>query len=367
MRVCLFTSSLGCGGAERVAVLVAGWLAQAGHAVRLVTLSDASDDHFACPQGVERIGMRQVGASRHVGTALTSNLRRVKALRRVFVDGGAEVVVSLIDRCNVLALLAARGLSCRKIISERSDPERDPLEGYWAVLRKLTYPSANLHVSQSSYLNAWIARRFPTLACTTIGNPSPTVDGQTLADPSVLDPAGILRMLTVGRLSVEKGQDLLLQAVARSGLASAGKLRLAICGDGPERDNLRALRDRLGLGAAVTFEGTVTDVERYYREADLFVLSSRLEGFPNAMIEAMAYGVPVVASRCRGGVEDILENDACGLSVHPGDADALAQAIVRVHGEPELRVRLARGARARALDYSEQRIAAAWVRAVEGG
>jgi len=138
-----------------------------------------------------------------------------------------------------------------------------------------------------------------------------------------------VRILSVGRLSHEKGHDVLLHAFAKlvNGGAAA---RLTFVGDGPERDTLEALTRELGLEASVEFKGVVLDaaLAAEMTAADLFVLPSRSEGFGVALIEALATGLPVVATRS-GGPQDIVQSGD-GLLVEADDVDALAAGLERV-------------------------------------
>ncbi len=140
---------------------------------------------------------------------------------------------------------------------------------------------------------------------------------------------GAIRLATLGRLSREKGHDLLLRALAMR-LAAGSSLKLTFIGDGPELPALEALADELGVGDHVTFTGTLLgpDVPSAFAESDVFVLPSRSEGFGVALIEALATGLPVVATRS-GGPADIVGPDD-GVLVEAGDASALAHGIADV-------------------------------------
>ena len=156
-----------------------------------------------------------------------------------------------------------------------------------------------------------------------------------------------IRILNVGRLVSVKGQAVLLEAAAllrQRGLEFA----LTIVGDGPLREALRATARDLGIEDNVTFAGSVgqDDIAAHYRNADLFCLPSLREGVPVVLMEAMASGVPVIASRIMGTPE-LVEHDVTGLLVAPGRADALADAIMRLAADRALCERLARGARSR--------------------
>lgn len=364
-RVVVFVASLGSGGAERVAARVCGWLRDAGHEVCLLTLADTASDFYPCPERVQRHGLDLLAPSSSALRAIIANVRRWRAVRGAITAHQADVVLSLGNRSNVLMLLASIGIRCRKLISERADPERPPLSRGWALLRRLSYPFATLHVSQSTYASNWMAQRFPALPCRVIGNAG---DASRAAGPEPRRAAcGSLRIIAVGRLSREKGIDLLLEAVAQARHHCTVLLELAIIGEGEDLGALQAQAARLGLSALVRFAGRVQDVPQQLLSADVFILPSRWEGFPNAMIEAMSLGLPVIAARCRGGVEDILGGDEaqCALGFPPEDVAALAACIVRIAGDASLRQQLGRRAWARAADYSPTRIATAWCQVVE--
>lgn len=138
--------------------------------------------------------------------------------------------------------------------------------------------------------------------------------------------------VTVTRLSPEKGVDLLLEAW---GLvhAQVPEARLVVVGDGPQRTALERQADRLGLNAAVQFIGEVPDVLPYLRASDVFVLSSRSEGLPNALLQAMAVGLPCIATRV-GGIPELIEDGVNGRLVAPEHPGALAETLLSVFGNP---------------------------------
>jgi glycosyltransferase involved in cell wall biosynthesis len=177
--------------------------------------------------------------------------------------------------------------------------------------------------------------------------PAPAIDraGDREAVPGGR-AAGRIHVLSVGRLIFDKGMDVVIEAVA------AARGHLTIAGDGPERERLAA---RAQAGAAdVCFEGAVPRerLDRLYREADVVVLASRRgEGMPNVLLEAFAYGRPVVATPV-GGVTDLVVDGANGLVVPAGDARALAEALRRLRVEAGLAERLRSGARRTAEGYA---------------
>jgi glycosyltransferase involved in cell wall biosynthesis len=164
------------------------------------------------------------------------------------------------------------------------------------------------------------------------------------AIPTVVCPA---------RLSYQKGQDVLLKAwrAVREQVPTA---RLILAGDGPQRLQLELLAADLGIADAIEFAGVVGDLRELFAAADGFVLPSRYEGMPNALLEAMAAGMPCVATRVSGSEDIIIENES-GLLVPPGDPRALASALVTILTERQRASVLGRGARARVVRCFDQR------------
>jgi glycosyltransferase involved in cell wall biosynthesis len=156
--------------------------------------------------------------------------------------------------------------------------------------------------------------------------------------------AGPLRIISVGRLAEPKDFSTLVQALA---LLEPGAARLQILGNGPLREGLEAEVAELGLTGSVELLGEVPDVRPYLAESDVFVLSSLSEGMPLSALEAMAAGLPVVASAV-GGLNEIVVEGETGLLVAPARADELAAALARVDADEELRQRLGRAGRERA-------------------
>jgi glycosyltransferase involved in cell wall biosynthesis len=157
-------------------------------------------------------------------------------------------------------------------------------------------------------------------------------------------PAGVRVLLAAGRLAPEKGHADLLQAAAILKSGQAGDFRLVIVGEGPERANLERQRRELNLNDVVLLAGYQPDIRPYYGLAGLLVLPSHSEGSPNVLLEAMAAGLPIVATRA-GGVAEIAEDQRTALLAPVRDPASLANAIRRLWTDPEAARRLGEEAR----------------------
>jgi glycosyltransferase involved in cell wall biosynthesis len=355
MRLACVISSLRPGGAEGVMARIASGLAARGHDIRLLTL-DSADPGLPLHPAVRVRALGLQGSSAGPLTALAANLRRVSALRRALRSEEPEAVLSFMTETNVLTLLAA-GRSLPVVVAERVHPAHTPFAPAWSALRRAAYPLAAGIAVQTADVPEFFA---PGLRkrCAVIPNPvlppGPDMPGPKRAEQGELEPAvlrtlegwrrqGRRTLLGLGRLVPQKGFDLLLQAFADLAPAHSD-WRLMVLGDGAERPRLEALARELGMSGSTIFPGRTAQPQAALRQADLFVLPSRFEGFPNALLDALACGVPAVAFDCPSGPADIVRHEVDGLLVPPGDVAALSTALARLMADADQR----RGMAARA-------------------
>ncbi|MBJ7599388.1 MAG: hypothetical protein DLM67_03000 [Candidatus Nephthysia bennettiae] len=178
------------------------------------------------------------------------------------------------------------------------------------------------------------------------GSQLPDLSGQPPPPPSAWrleagEPAAVI----LANLTWQKNHEVLLRATAKV-VAGCPSFRLVLIGEGAERSRIEGLVDELGLGESVLLAGSVTEGSRLLRNFRFSVLSSRQESFPNAVVESMAAGVPVVATSV-GGIPELVRHGIDGLLVPPGEPDALAEAMLRLVWDPELATRMGEAARER--------------------
>jgi GalNAc-alpha-(1->4)-GalNAc-alpha-(1->3)-diNAcBac-PP-undecaprenol alpha-1,4-N-acetyl-D-galactosaminyltransferase len=364
VKLLVFIASLQCGGAERVSVTLCNHWAERSWDVTLATFDDGSvPPFFPVARGVRHVCLGLHRRSKGVVHSVINNVRRVPSLRRFVARERPACILSFIDGTNVLALLAARGTGIPVVVSERVDPSQHPIPWPWRILRRVTYPWARAIAVQTES----IAARFPASwrgHIVVIPNPVPTIAARTAASPKVV---GARRSIVgMGRLERQKGFDLLIRAFA-SIAASRPEWDLSIFGEGSERGVLEAEIARSGLSARIALRGLEPDTVGALSRADLFVLSSRYEGFPNALCEAMACGLPVIAFDCPGGPADIVRHGVDGLLIPAENVDALAAAMAALTADPERRRALGSSASEVAVRFSLERIAPLWERAFRDG
>ncbi len=356
MRVTFAIPSLGSGGAERVLTILANTWASKGWEVTIISLNNQSwDSFYELDARIRwaRLGLLKEAANPLVG--LWNNVQRVQELRKAIYQSSPQIVISFIDTMNVLALAAGRGLDIPVVISERSDPAKHPIGAVWNRLRKWTYPSASRLVAQSQAAQVSFKPLLGEKVCI-IPNP-------ILPLPEVLGETPFLVhrpvVLNAGRLSREKGCDLLIRAFARLSNRYPD-WNLLILGEGPQRKELEALVADLGIQERISLPGRVKNPYDYFRKADLFVLPSRYEGLPNALCEAMACGMAVVAANCSPGVAEVIQDGVNGVLVEPENVDSLAEAMDQLMGDQAHRASLGKQASLSVEPYQLNSVMVLW-------
>lgn len=268
-------------------------------------------------------------------------------LYAVILAGRFEIVHTFLFHANVLGRAAARLVGVQRVVSSVrvEEPRR-----WHQALNALTWRLADRIVAVSGSTARFFCGHSHAMPDKVIVIPNGV-------DASHFRPAerregrcgGRRRVVSVGRLDPQKGHDLVIEA-ARLCLRRGLSAEFVIAGDGPCADSLQQQVAADGLGESVRLIGRTDDVPGLLRTADVFVSGSRWEGMPNAVLEAMACGVPVVATAV-GGCRELVLHEQTGLLVNPCDAQALAAALGRVLTDADAREEYGRQARRRVLEH----------------
>jgi len=360
-HILFVVSSMQGGGAERVAALLSNHWVSNGHDVTLIPTFSARGE---CLYPLDRrVRLRYLAD--HVKSTSRSPWNAVKrflALRRVIREAHPDIIVSFLVHVNVVALVATLGLRVPLVVSERTDPRFFVIGHFWALGRRLTYWRAKWVVVQTEDVRRYI--EIDCYGARAVVVPNPVVWPVSATEPTVHSEQvvreGRRLLLAVGRLGREKGFDLLIKAFAAVA-NEAPDWDLVILGEGSEREDLEAQRDALGLGDRTYLPGHVGNVGDWYERADLYVLSSRYEGFPNALVEAMAYGVPAVALDRSAGPRNIIRHEVDGLLVPVVEGpEGIAKALKKLMTNEGARRRFAEQARDVRDRFSMGKVATMW-------
>lgn len=333
--ICIFVPSLRGGGAEKIVVTIANFLASQNYNVDLVVLTDSGA--FQC----------EVSSSVHIINLNRSRLiSAIIPLRKVLVTNKYDLVFSAMKHANILCLVAMLGFRSwpTLILSEHSPPISSIRMNFSIkmlcikYLMVLLYPFADHVVCVSNSVLSELQRLVPRVRNTSvIYNPVNLNEVDYLKRDRhlhrwFLDNDNTI-ILTAGRLVHDKDYHSLLKAFALL-KKSVKALKLVVLGDGPLRNELELLCAKECISGSVHFAGFVHNPHAWMLNSHLFVLSSRLEGFGNVIVEAMSCGIPVVATDCPGGVSEILENGKWGSLVPVSNPTAFCDAMLKALSDP---------------------------------
>lgn len=354
MRIVLAISSLRGGGAERVMAWLAGALAEHGHSVSLLTMIGPEADRYDLDPRVTRqsLTLRSYFNSMRI-TAIINFLRwRHLLITRCRVDR-ADVVLSFMDGMNVYCLASLIGRRTPVVVAERIDPSRSyvsPLKRLlrpWLYRRRAATVVFQVRDFATKFQDEWRLPRVHVIPNAVL----PHVKGTGNRSGPVV--------LSVGRFDPQKGHDILLEAWRQLGANRQG-WRLRIVGEGPALANYEALVRDNGLADSVELAPFTEDIAAVYDTASIFVFPSRFEGFPNALIEAMAMGKAVIASDLPPACREIITHDTNGLLFDGTSPQELAAALRRLIEDAEARARLSEAASEVQTRYAEPAIFSLW-------
>ena len=360
MRILCFLPDLGGGGAQRTLINLAASFRLAGHEVMLGSAQADGPARAWIDPSVETVA---VGS----GQLRNALFPLVKLLR----ERRPDVVLSSVLDANIVAA-AARALAgaprSKLVVREtNSQRARDDIGALRKRLARRAYRSADAVVALSEGVRQELIEDFALRPdkVVTIHNPvefDALVAEAKTAPPPPLKKDGVW-IMGVGRLLRQKGYDRLIRAVAA---LQRPDVRLALVGDGPDRAALQSQANELGIGDRLIMPGFVRQPMQWLAAADLFVLSSRWEGFGHVIVEAMAAGVPVIAFDCPHGPRDIVRNRENGILVPEGDEAALAAAMSELLDNRDFAMALAAQAKADAVRFSSATIAAQYLKLFAG-
>ncbi|HOO44650.1 MAG TPA: glycosyltransferase family 4 protein [Deltaproteobacteria bacterium] len=325
MKIVLIIGTLKGGGAERILSAMANHWQSKGHSITLVTHDAMENDFYPLRLGINRIGLNLTGPTEGIVSTIRQRIRKITALRRIMKDLRPDVVISFTYMTNCESIMALSCTGIPLIISERNNPVTQEISRAWKTLRTLLYPLADAVVLQTEGAARWAQRYLDPEKLHVI--PNFVNLNETSLQKEDLDLSEAKHfILAAGRLTRQKGFDLLIEAFS----IAAGDRKdwsLVILGEGEDRTFLEDLAIRLSVQDRVIMPGKLHNIRQIMEKSDMFVLSSRYEGFPNVLLEAMALGLPVISTDCPFGPAYIVRHGIDGILVPNQDTEAIAHAI----------------------------------------
>lgn len=327
------------GGAQRVVANLCNYWSTSGADVTIITIDSISKDFYALEKNIKRISINQANVGHNLFQSIINNIKRMVFLRKVLNGEKPDVAISFMDSANVLLSLAS--LFLKNIIcigSERIHPANYPLPRVWKIMRYGLYGRLDAIVALTKQTADWIILNTRAKNIVIIPNPVffPIPNKEPIRDiPSGLNSRRII--LAVGRLAVQKRFALLINTFHKIS-CDFPLWSLVILGDGELQAELESQIKSLGLEDRVFLPGMAGNVAEWYERADLYVMTSEYEGFPNTLIEAMSYGCPAISFDCDTGPRDIIRHQVDGLLVENNNIQALELSMCRLMSDDYLRL-----------------------------
>lgn len=354
-KIFLYINTLGRGGAERVISQLANHFSNEHYNVTLITSYPVDGEYSVLP-AVNRVYLESV-ESKH--SRLVRNISRIRKLRRLCKKDKPDILLSFMQESNVRAILATIALKTKTIVSVRNDPNQVYVGISGTLVGKCLLPMADGCVFQTAQARQWFPRK--------LQKKSAIIANEVAEAFFHVNREDITRnVISVGRLCGHKNHVMLIRAFARIA-AKHPECNMLIYGDGDCREQVEQQISLSTMENRVFLMGKTTQVEHILAKASVFVLPSDFEGMPNALLEAMAVGVPSISTDCPcGGPAMLIRHGENGLLVPVGDETAMADAIDRMLSDTEFAQRLGQQAKADAESYRPNKVFQTWKAYVEG-
>lgn len=359
-KVLFAISVLRGGGAERVVSVWANQLHRAGYEVSVLLHGRTEGEYPLEPGVVVRTVTPTYEECKKLGYG-----QRLRRMRKIVREVDPDVAVSFLPTMQIWMMAATFGRKVRRVETVRNNPWKE-VEGRLAYVWKRCFSRSDAVILQTDGQAAYFSRRIRA-KCTVIPNP---LSDFCQTSYKTEQAEKVRTFAAVGRLSPQKNYPLMLEAF-RLASERCPDIRLEIYGAGSpeEEDGIRSVIAQKGLSDRVCLMGRTDDVAAVHRQTDAFLMSSDYEGMPNALLEAMASGQVCLATDCRTGPADIISEGQTGFLTPVGDAEAMAQAMVKiVHMSRKEREEMGKRARESVLRLcSEERSLQRLIAVMEGG
>jgi len=343
--------SLNAGGSERVVSTLANLLIKEYH-VYIISLYKC-DSFYKLDSGIKiDYCLPLYNPNPAFFTPFTNNYKLVKHLYENLKKHEIDVAIGFLPATNIYTIIACKLLKIPSIISERANPDYNPVNKFWTITRKLLYKYSNSLVVQTIGVKKFF-NNYVNSEIEIINNPL-NVELLEKRDISVSKENIILN---VGRLDKNKNQSLLIRAFSN---IEAKDWKLILVGNGDMFESYNQLIYSLGMQNQIILVGNTSDVSTYYNKSKIFAFTSNHEGFPNVIIEAMSYGLACISTDCPYGPSEIIDHGNNGILIPIGNQKALEANLLKLINDNALRETFSLNALQSIKAFSPIDIAAKW-------
>lgn len=355
MKITFVTATLTSGGSERVMSIVANKMQERGYEVEIVCLNDQIV-FYPINKGIKITHVE-------VEAGTKSLPKKLWWFRKHIQKTQPDVVIAFMVSVYTVTLLALMGIDIPVISSVRNDPAYSNLRK--KITRKILLPRSAHVVVQTQQIKEFFNKNIQKKT-TVIYNPvNEKVFETSYDDDNVDDNLGLKikdkrlnRIISVGRLYPQKDQKMMIEAFAKVS-ESFPDWKLVIFGEGPEREALESLVERLKVKDKVLLPGRSENIIDELNKSKVFCLSSIYEGMSNALVEAICVGLPIVTTKV-SGTEELIKDGENGFIVNIGDTDAMAEALTKILEDENLQKQFAEKNKAQAIKFETNTIVDQW-------
>ncbi|WP_299113622.1 glycosyltransferase family 4 protein [uncultured Winogradskyella sp.] len=344
--------TLSSGGAERVISTLSNSLIERFD-ITIITFAK-STPFYALDNRIKVIPCREkVNKPKSAFDSLKLNYGLVKRISKISKQEEIDILIGFITSANILTVLASRLNGIPSIISERNNPLVEDVPKLWEILRGLVYPKASILVLQTNGIKKLYEKKIKPDKIAIL--PNPISSGLSKLRNNSIKKEKII--LSVGRLDKNKCHDELITAFYT---INSNDWKVKIIGDGSKKQELTDLIKTYNLSENVEIISKVKDIDRYYNEASLFVFTSKTEGFPNALLEAMHFGLPCVSTDCNFGPSDLINDGENGFLIPVNDQKALTTKLSELIHNKDLQTKFSENAKQTTEQYMSEKVVAQW-------
>ena len=351
-KIAFYIDSMGLGGANRVMANLVSYFHSNGYDVCLI--NDVSptgkDKEYSLPDDIKRYFIDNNG-KRH--NFFCKQFHRLKAIRSILKENETEVIVSFMGPPNTRMLLATLGMKVKKVVSVRNDPYKEYGTGFKRFLARTIFCLADGCVFQTQEASEYFPEKVKKKSRIIVNPVNEKFYGVTWTGKNK-------EIAVIGRLQSQKNPLLALKAFQLIA-NDFPEYTLVYYGDGELKDEIVRKSKEYKIDSRVVVYGKISDVESRLASSMVYLLSSDYEGMPNALLEAMAVGVPAISTDCPcGGARTAIENEKQGLLVPVGNAEKMAEALKKLLQDRSLLEQMSVAEKERANDFRSDVILPQW-------
>jgi GalNAc-alpha-(1->4)-GalNAc-alpha-(1->3)-diNAcBac-PP-undecaprenol alpha-1,4-N-acetyl-D-galactosaminyltransferase len=356
-KIAFVIPSLAPGGAERVVSTLANNLINTFE-VSIITYIKVEPFYNLHPNIKIHFCVDSISPSTNIFSALNSNYLLFQRISSIVKKEKIELLIGFLTSANVLSVLVSKYNSIPSIISERINPYSTNTPKIWQALRKITYPKANYVVVQTNEIKCYYSTNIKESKLVILPNPI----SDELTSQRENNPLKENIILNIGRLTNQKAQDILIEAFSQT---KNQNWKLLIVGEGPKKKEYEVLINNLELQEKVILVGKTKDISTYYNKSKIFAFTSIFEGFPNALIEAMHFGLACISTDCPTGPSELITDDIDGNLIPMNNKNLLVDKLNILMENEAKRIEFGKNAMKKVEQYEVDKVVNDWKKIIK--